>query len=55
MNKDLTKYNTKLFADRVMPKLRDKFAEWEHRWWPTPMDTAQRAELSAYEPRQAAE
>ena len=55
MNKDLTKYNTKLFADSVMPKLRDKFAEWEHRWWPTPMDTAQRAELSAYEPRQAAE
>ena len=55
MNKDLTKYNTKLFADRVMPKLRDKFAEWEHRWWPTPMDTAERAELTAYEPRQAAE
>jgi alkanesulfonate monooxygenase SsuD/methylene tetrahydromethanopterin reductase-like flavin-dependent oxidoreductase (luciferase family) len=55
MNKDLTKYNTKLFADRVMPKLRDKFAEWEHRWWPTPMDASQRAELSAYEPRQAAE
>jgi hypothetical protein len=55
MNKDLTKYNTKLFADRVMPKLRDKFAEWEHRWWPTPMDAAQRAELSPYEPRQAAE
>jgi len=55
MNKDLTKYNTKLFADRVMPKLRDKFGEWEHRWWPTPMDTAQRAELSAYEPRHAAE
>ncbi len=55
MGKDLTKYNTKLFAERVMPKLRNKFAEWDHRWWPHPMDTAQRAELSAYEPRQAAE
>jgi alkanesulfonate monooxygenase SsuD/methylene tetrahydromethanopterin reductase-like flavin-dependent oxidoreductase (luciferase family) len=55
MGKDLTKYNTKLFAERVMPKLRDKFGEWEHRWWPRPMETAQRAELSAYEPRQAAE
>jgi alkanesulfonate monooxygenase SsuD/methylene tetrahydromethanopterin reductase-like flavin-dependent oxidoreductase (luciferase family) len=55
MNKDLTKYNTKLFAERVMPKLRQKFGEWDHRWWPQPMDTAQRAELSAYEPRQAAE
>ncbi len=55
MGKDLTKYNTKLFAEQVMPKLRDKFGEWEHRWWPRPMDTAQRAELSAYEPRQAAE
>jgi alkanesulfonate monooxygenase SsuD/methylene tetrahydromethanopterin reductase-like flavin-dependent oxidoreductase (luciferase family) len=55
MNKDVTQYNTKLFAERVMPKLRDKFAEWEHRWWPQAMDTALRAELSAYQPRQAAE
>jgi alkanesulfonate monooxygenase SsuD/methylene tetrahydromethanopterin reductase-like flavin-dependent oxidoreductase (luciferase family) len=55
MGKDLTKYNTKLFAERVMPKLRQKFGEWDHRWWPQPIATAQRAELSAYEPRQAAE
>jgi alkanesulfonate monooxygenase SsuD/methylene tetrahydromethanopterin reductase-like flavin-dependent oxidoreductase (luciferase family) len=55
MSKELTKYNTKLFAERVMPKLHDKFAEWEHRWWPHPMDAAERAELSAYTPRQAAE
>ena len=52
MSKELTKYNTKLFAERVMPKLRDKFSEWEHRWWPRPMDAAMRAELPAYEPRQ---
>ena len=31
-----------------MPKLQNKFAEYEHRWWPKPMDTAQRAELPAY-------
>jgi alkanesulfonate monooxygenase SsuD/methylene tetrahydromethanopterin reductase-like flavin-dependent oxidoreductase (luciferase family) len=50
MSKALTKYNTRLFAERVMPKLRDKFAEYTHRWWPKPMDTALRAELPAYSP-----
>ena len=50
MSKELTKYNTRLFAERVMPKLRDKFAEYTHRWWPKPMDTALRAELPAYSP-----
>jgi alkanesulfonate monooxygenase SsuD/methylene tetrahydromethanopterin reductase-like flavin-dependent oxidoreductase (luciferase family) len=48
MSKELTKYNTKLFAERVMPKLAGKFAEYEHRWWPQPMDKALRAEPSAY-------
>ncbi len=56
MGKDLAKYNTKLFAEKVMPKLRGKFSEWEHRWWPQPMAAAQRAELPAYRPHaQAAE
>jgi alkanesulfonate monooxygenase SsuD/methylene tetrahydromethanopterin reductase-like flavin-dependent oxidoreductase (luciferase family) len=55
MSKDFTKYNTRLFAECVMPKLRQKFAEWDHRWWPQPMDAGLRAELPAYEPRQAAE
>jgi hypothetical protein len=50
MSKELTKYNTRLFAERVMPKLSDKFAEYEHRWWPKPMDTTLRAKLSAYAP-----
>jgi alkanesulfonate monooxygenase SsuD/methylene tetrahydromethanopterin reductase-like flavin-dependent oxidoreductase (luciferase family) len=50
MSKELTKYNTRLFAEKVMPKLHDKFTEYEHRWWPKPMDTAFRAELPAYEP-----
>jgi hypothetical protein len=50
MSKELTKYNTKLFAEQVMPKLHHKFANYEHRWWPQPMDTALRAELPAYAP-----
>ena len=43
MSKELTKYNTRLFAEQVMPKLQPLFAEWEHRWWPQPMASAQRA------------
>ena len=55
MSKQLTKYNSRLFADQVIPKLKPLFAEWEHRWWPQPMDTAQRAAVPAYTPRLAAE
>jgi alkanesulfonate monooxygenase SsuD/methylene tetrahydromethanopterin reductase-like flavin-dependent oxidoreductase (luciferase family) len=54
MSKELTKYNTRLFAERVMPKLSGKFAEYEHRWWPKPMDSTLRAELPTYAPRQYA-
>ncbi len=31
MNKDLTRYNTKLFAEKEQPKLAPLFREWEHR------------------------
>ncbi len=55
MSKELAKYNTKLFAEQVMPKLRDLFAEWEDRWWPQPMAAAQRAEVPAFMPSLAAE
>ena len=40
MNKDLAKYNTRLFAEKVMPQLKDVFSEWEDRWWPQPMAQA---------------
>jgi alkanesulfonate monooxygenase SsuD/methylene tetrahydromethanopterin reductase-like flavin-dependent oxidoreductase (luciferase family) len=50
MNKDLTRYNTKLFADKVMPKLQSFYSEWEHRWWPKPMDAGLRAEIPGYVP-----
>ena len=37
MSKELTKYNTQLFAEKVMPQLKDLFADWEDKWWPKPM------------------
>jgi alkanesulfonate monooxygenase SsuD/methylene tetrahydromethanopterin reductase-like flavin-dependent oxidoreductase (luciferase family) len=55
MSKDLTRYNTKLFAEQVMPKLKDVHARWTDHWWPQPMETGQRAEVPAYMPRLAAE
>jgi hypothetical protein len=55
MSKELTKYNSRLFADAVMPKLKPLFSEWQHRWWPQPMAATQRAAVPAYAPRLAAE
>ena len=55
MSKELAKYNTKLFAEQVKPKLDPLFAEWEHRWWPKPMDTSLRADVPAFTPHLAAE
>ena len=44
MGKELTMYNTRLFAEKVMPQLQDLFAEeWEDRWWPNPMAPADQA------------
>ena len=38
MDRDLTMYNTKLFAERVKPQLADLFDdEWENHWWPKPL------------------
>jgi alkanesulfonate monooxygenase SsuD/methylene tetrahydromethanopterin reductase-like flavin-dependent oxidoreductase (luciferase family) len=48
MGKDLAAYNTKLFAEKVMPQLTDVFSEWEDRWWPQPMDRDERAPLTPY-------
>jgi len=43
MSKDLVKYNTELIGTRVLPEIRGLFEdEWENRWWPTPMDSADR-------------
>ena len=43
MGKDLAMYNTRLFAEKVMPQLSDVFSEWEDRWWPNPMANEARA------------
>ena len=51
MKKDLVKYNTRLFAEKVMNQLRDVFPEWEDLWWPQPMDRSARAPLSPFQPR----
>jgi hypothetical protein len=50
MSKDLAKYNTGLFAKKVMPQLTDVFSEWENRWWPQPMDRSERAALPSFQP-----
>jgi len=53
MNKATVKYNTKLFAEQVAPKLRGLFSQWDHRWWPRPMGAAMRAGIPAFTPRPA--
>ena len=50
MNKELTRYNTRIFAEKVMPTLKKFYSEWEHRWWPKPMDGALRAEVPGFSP-----
>jgi alkanesulfonate monooxygenase SsuD/methylene tetrahydromethanopterin reductase-like flavin-dependent oxidoreductase (luciferase family) len=50
MNKDLAKYNTGLFAEKVLPQLRGVFSEWEDRWWPKPMAREDRAALPSFQP-----
>jgi len=44
MSREVANYNTKLFAEKVIPQLRDLFEdEWEHEWWPQPLARAERA------------
>jgi len=43
MGKELAKYNTKLFSEKVMPRLRGLFSEWEDTWWPAQMAQSERA------------
>jgi alkanesulfonate monooxygenase SsuD/methylene tetrahydromethanopterin reductase-like flavin-dependent oxidoreductase (luciferase family) len=55
MSKELTRYNTRMFAEHVRPKLKDLHSEWTDHWWPKPMDASQRAEIPAFAPPLAAE
>jgi len=43
MSKELANCNTKLFAEKVIPRLADLFEnEWEHQWWPVPLPKSER-------------
>ena len=55
MNKALCRANTRLFAEKVMPNLKGMSGEWEDRWWPQPMASAERAAIPAYMPKLDAE
>ena len=42
MSHELAEYNTRLYAEQVLPQIRDLFDdEWEDRWWPQPMPRRQ--------------
>jgi alkanesulfonate monooxygenase SsuD/methylene tetrahydromethanopterin reductase-like flavin-dependent oxidoreductase (luciferase family) len=43
MPRDEVMYNTQLFAEKVAPKLRSKFSEYEDHWAPRPLPKADRA------------
>ncbi len=49
MDRELTRYNTELFARRVAPQIRHLFDDrWENRWWPAAAVPAERpAETAA--------
>ena len=48
MSRDLAGYNTRLFAEQVMPQLGGLFAdEWEDHWWPRPMEPTARVQPQA--------
>jgi alkanesulfonate monooxygenase SsuD/methylene tetrahydromethanopterin reductase-like flavin-dependent oxidoreductase (luciferase family) len=34
MSRETTLYNARMFAEKVMPRLRAKFSDWEDRWFP---------------------
>jgi hypothetical protein len=55
MGKELAAYNTRLFADGVLPRLRGLFSEWEDRWWPQPMARPERAAPAPFAAALAAE
>jgi alkanesulfonate monooxygenase SsuD/methylene tetrahydromethanopterin reductase-like flavin-dependent oxidoreductase (luciferase family) len=43
MPRELAYYNTTMFAERVMPKLRHLFEGYEDHWYPKPLPAAERA------------
>jgi alkanesulfonate monooxygenase SsuD/methylene tetrahydromethanopterin reductase-like flavin-dependent oxidoreductase (luciferase family) len=50
MNKELAKYNTRMFAEKVMPRLKHVHSQWEDKWWPAPMEQKERAAPASFHP-----
>jgi len=47
MGKPLARYNTRLFAERVMPQIADLFEDrWEDHWWPQRLKTQAAAAIA---------
>ncbi|MGE0858886.1 MAG: LLM class flavin-dependent oxidoreductase [Gammaproteobacteria bacterium] len=44
MPNDLCRYSTQMFADKVMPQMRSKWAGYEDHWYPRAMPLEERAE-----------
>ena len=42
MSREATMYNTRILAEQVKPRIHALFEEWEDRWWPQPMQAADR-------------
>jgi alkanesulfonate monooxygenase SsuD/methylene tetrahydromethanopterin reductase-like flavin-dependent oxidoreductase (luciferase family) len=48
LDRERTMFNVSLFAEKVLPNLRDIWeGEWEDRWWINPLPSAQRAPVGA--------
>jgi hypothetical protein len=43
MPRDKTMKNTRLFAEKVMPNLKDLWPQWEDKWWINPLPESRRA------------
>jgi alkanesulfonate monooxygenase SsuD/methylene tetrahydromethanopterin reductase-like flavin-dependent oxidoreductase (luciferase family) len=41
MKKEAAMYNTKMFAEKVMPNIRDIWGDWEDKWWIKPLANRQ--------------
>jgi len=46
MHKDLVRYNTEMYATKVMPEVSGIFEdEYEDLWWPQPLDQRARRDV----------
>jgi alkanesulfonate monooxygenase SsuD/methylene tetrahydromethanopterin reductase-like flavin-dependent oxidoreductase (luciferase family) len=48
LDRERTMFNVRLFAEKVLPNLRDIWeGEWEDKWWINPLPSARRAPIGA--------